>query len=530
MRRAWVRLAAASFIVNIAIFAQPVTVQEVDAAFAGYNGKIVFQTSRDGNDEIYTVSADGSGSINLTNNSSSDAGAAWSPDGSTIIFSSNRSGSYELWTMASNGESASQFTHIASTGHIYGRYSHDGTMIAYAYWADVGQTNRRLAIVDAIQGTVIHQYDFGAVTFRVTDWHPDNSHVLTTVNPSPNNRQRLIDINDGSFVDLTTTNNIAAGTFSPDGRYIIFHSGMDDGVNNIYRMNSDGSNMVSLAANNTFNGSYSPDGMFITYRLGSSIFTAKADGSDRSASFGLGDQPSWQPIPNTAPTTQPKTLAVQYNQVATLDLFSGSTDTEDSLVSADLTLVGQPAKGTADYNTTSGMLSYTPHLNAYGSDSLVYQVCDHFELDRKCSNRTLAISIDPGPAPTLTKVKIESIDYDEAVGTYTTTKSQPTFSGQTTPFAEVKVEIHSDPIILTTTADAQGYWSVAASQPIPSGDHTVHISATLNGQTTQLDSFVLSVQATIPATGADYMGLRWSGLGLLVAGLYLAGRHRKVRA
>jgi len=44
--------------------------------------KIVFETDRDGDHEIYVMNADGSNQVNLTNNPALDAAPVWSPDGS----------------------------------------------------------------------------------------------------------------------------------------------------------------------------------------------------------------------------------------------------------------------------------------------------------------------------------------------------------------------------------------------------------------------------------------------------------------
>ncbi len=62
------------------------------AAFPGLNGKIAFETGRDGNSEIYSMNPDGSGQTNLTNNSTVDVNPAWSPDGTKIAFASERDG------------------------------------------------------------------------------------------------------------------------------------------------------------------------------------------------------------------------------------------------------------------------------------------------------------------------------------------------------------------------------------------------------------------------------------------------------
>src|SRR5690349_16300674 len=79
------------------------------------NGKIVFDTDRDGNYEIYTVDSDGSNQTRLTNNSSRDRDAAWSPDGSRIAFQANRDGNYEIYTMNADGSNPTRLTNNTAT-------------------------------------------------------------------------------------------------------------------------------------------------------------------------------------------------------------------------------------------------------------------------------------------------------------------------------------------------------------------------------------------------------------------------------
>jgi hypothetical protein len=49
------------------------------AAFPGTNGKIAFQSDRDGNYEIYVMNADGTGQTRLTNNPAADNASNWGP-------------------------------------------------------------------------------------------------------------------------------------------------------------------------------------------------------------------------------------------------------------------------------------------------------------------------------------------------------------------------------------------------------------------------------------------------------------------
>ena len=60
------------------------------AAFPGANGKILFVSDRDGNNEIYVMNADGTGQTRLTFNAANDNNPKWSPDSTKIVFTSDR--------------------------------------------------------------------------------------------------------------------------------------------------------------------------------------------------------------------------------------------------------------------------------------------------------------------------------------------------------------------------------------------------------------------------------------------------------
>ena len=67
--------------------------------------RLVFESNRDGNDEIYMLwvrlfySPPELNLTRLTINSSADVDPAWSPDGQRIAFSTNRDGNFEIYTM-----------------------------------------------------------------------------------------------------------------------------------------------------------------------------------------------------------------------------------------------------------------------------------------------------------------------------------------------------------------------------------------------------------------------------------------------
>ncbi len=62
--------------------------------------QIVFSSNRDGNSEIYVMSADGSNVRRVTTSPADDGAASWSPDGTQLIFDSNRDGDYDLYKLS----------------------------------------------------------------------------------------------------------------------------------------------------------------------------------------------------------------------------------------------------------------------------------------------------------------------------------------------------------------------------------------------------------------------------------------------
>ena len=68
--------------------------------------RLLFASSRDGNDEIYSMNADGTATVRLTNNSTRDNRPFWSPNGKEIAFTSERDGNREIYIMNADGSGA----------------------------------------------------------------------------------------------------------------------------------------------------------------------------------------------------------------------------------------------------------------------------------------------------------------------------------------------------------------------------------------------------------------------------------------
>lgn len=102
-------LAETALVVVLSVAA--IAAGQARAAFPGADGKLVFETNRDGNEEIYTMDSDGTNRVDLTRNPADDTDPRWSADGSRIVFASNRSGNFQLYTMNADGSGVMRVTH-----------------------------------------------------------------------------------------------------------------------------------------------------------------------------------------------------------------------------------------------------------------------------------------------------------------------------------------------------------------------------------------------------------------------------------
>src|SRR5204862_157480 len=109
--------------------------QSALAAFPGQNGKIAFESTRDGNYEVYAMNADGTGQANLTNNPATDAPPAVSADGQRIAFASARDGNYEVYAMNADGTGQVNLTNNAAFDYLPA-FSPDGQRIAFTSFRD----------------------------------------------------------------------------------------------------------------------------------------------------------------------------------------------------------------------------------------------------------------------------------------------------------------------------------------------------------------------------------------------------------
>lgn len=113
--------------------------------------RIVFTSRRTGNYELFRMDASGNGLVQLTNHGGIDSAAAWSPDGQRIAFQSNRNGNYDVFVMNADGSGLAQLT---SNADYDGEpaWSPDGTQIAFVSRRTTGSVDYFLYAMNADGG------------------------------------------------------------------------------------------------------------------------------------------------------------------------------------------------------------------------------------------------------------------------------------------------------------------------------------------------------------------------------------------
>ncbi len=280
------------------------------AALPGADGRIAFVSDRDGNLEIYSMAADGSGQINLTGNISRDQDPAWSPDGSKIAYSSTAAGAHlDIWVMNADGSGKVNLTPLPDSTEsgeagVEPTWSSDGSRIAYSYQGDVWVMNAD----GSAKTNLTHDPALPAAGIQPA-WSPDGSKIAYT---------RGADIwimnADGTGKVQRTFTTGGTGTekfpdWSPDGTRIVYEKS-----GQIWRMQADGGRQKAVKTGTGNVGTrpaWSAAGTRIVFSSsgfgapnGPDIFTIRPDGTGvtrlATAVPNQDLDPSWQPVATTA--------------------------------------------------------------------------------------------------------------------------------------------------------------------------------------------------------------------------------------
>lgn len=215
--------------------------------FHGAGGKIVFQSDRDGNPEIYAMDSDGTNQTRLTHNPVPNWHPVWSTDGIKIAFQSDRDGNSEIYSMNADGSNQTRLTDNPAWDG-YPTWSPDSTKIAFQ--SDDRNGNPDIYIMNADGSNKLRLTDNPAPDYYPA-WSPDGAKIAFQSDRDGNPEIYIMNADGSSQTRLT--NNPSPDwypTWSPDGSKLAFQSDRD-GHPEIYSMNPNGSSQTRLTLNAT---------------------------------------------------------------------------------------------------------------------------------------------------------------------------------------------------------------------------------------------------------------------------------------
>jgi Tol biopolymer transport system component len=247
----------------------------VQPNWSPHRHRIAYWAVQGGQRDIWTVSADGTHPVAITQDAALDWSPVWSPDGGRLYFASDRAGTMNLWRVRIDEQSGRVLgrpeaitTPSSSSGPI--SISRDGRRIAYAQ--QFSPANIQKVRFDPVTESIVSQPQWitqGSRQARNPDLSADGEWLA--FHDEGKQEDIFVVKSDGTGL-RQVTNDVYKDRYprwSPDGRRIAFHSNRG-GEYDIWLINPDGSGLERLtysSAPAVYSPVWSPDGSRLAYTI-----------------------------------------------------------------------------------------------------------------------------------------------------------------------------------------------------------------------------------------------------------------------
>ena len=302
-------------------------------------GKILFQSNRTGNWQIFVMKSDGSALAQLTSGAYDNAYPVWSPDGTRIAFKTNRNGNWDIYTMDSDGSNqAPLITNAADDEEP--AWSPDGQYIAFNSSRD---HLRQLYLLHLSSGKVEKLTSYGDNILPA--WSPDGLFLAFTGHKYDGWGIYLLPM-DRVSEETPLIPGSAGGScrpdWSPDGNRIAYVANISSSTTQIWTMAPDGSNALKFTDDETqyhYFPDWTDDGQYLLYAQGPEHYSGNWEIMMRPVNGGpavaltshpaMDQFPRWFPLPEETPN-QPPRAAFTMSSSSGLLPFEVTFDAGDS--------------------------------------------------------------------------------------------------------------------------------------------------------------------------------------------------------
>ena len=228
--------------------------------------RIAFVGEPDGNSDIFSMNADGSGVTRLTDDPAQDEFPLWSPDGHYLAFISNRYGSNELFLLDVDNSDLTRLTEVYNVNFV--TWSPDSQSVAFSSMEDGDQNLYVLTLEDGAPKAIANSKDIEAMP----NWSPNGDKItyvtmmdqmgtLNSISPDGSDRETLFE---------TDTIAMYLPQWSPSGEKIVF-IGDIDGIGDIYLYDTVTRQVTNLTESQTTDNidlsAWSQDGQKIVFYM-----------------------------------------------------------------------------------------------------------------------------------------------------------------------------------------------------------------------------------------------------------------------
>jgi|GEM_PF-2338591 len=221
--------------------------------------------SDDSSREIFTMNADGSNPVRLTNNNVVDTSPSFSPDGKKIVFTSKRDGNSEIYVMNNDGSNPTRLTNN-NINDFSPSFSPDGKKIVFD--KRISEYISKIYIMND-DGSNQEELTAGNSNDYAETFSPNGQEIFYNSGDINNYFDiKKITLNDRKISSVLTDNNknsrYGLPQLSPDGKWLLFISDtMQNKVWVLYKKDLNSGTISRLTPNLGYdigNPSFSPDG------------------------------------------------------------------------------------------------------------------------------------------------------------------------------------------------------------------------------------------------------------------------------